>query len=79
MHLGELTKMDKLLITRSDAATLLNLSARSIDYLIAKGRLSSRKFGKRRLISRAAVLKFAKSGCGRISPSGDALSQERHF
>jgi excisionase family DNA binding protein len=61
--------MDKLLITRNDAAVLLNLSTRSIDYLVAKGRLSSRKLGKRRLIPLRAVERIAKLGCGRITPA----------
>jgi excisionase family DNA binding protein len=61
--------MDKLLLTRSDAAALLNLSTRSIDYLVARGRLRSRKLGKRRLIPRAAVEQIANSGCKRITPA----------
>jgi len=63
--------MDKLLVTRNDAAALLNLSTRSIDYLVAKGRLSSRKFGKRRLIPLEAVERIAKRGCGRITPAAN--------
>ena len=59
--------MDKLLLTRKEAAELLSLSARSIDYLIAQGRLPSRKIGKRRLIPRIAVEKMAKDGCGLIT------------
>jgi excisionase family DNA binding protein len=59
--------MDKLLLARKDAAELLNLSTRSIDYLIAQGRLPSRKFGKRRLIPRIAVERVAKNGCARIT------------
>ena len=61
--------MDKLLLTRNEAAEALNLSPRSIDYLVSIGRLTSRKFGKRRLIPREAVEHFAKQGCGRIAPA----------
>jgi excisionase family DNA binding protein len=68
MYPGELLNMDQLLVTRNDAAALLNLSTRSIDYLVAKKRLPSRKFGKRRLIPREAVERIAKHGCGRITP-----------
>jgi excisionase family DNA binding protein len=64
--------MDTLLLTRSEAATLLNLSTRSVDYLILQGRLPSRKLGKRRLIPREAVERIAKSGCGRITPPPEA-------
>jgi len=64
--------MDKLLLTRSEAAAVLNLSTRSIDYLLAEGRLPSRKLGKRRLIPREAVERIAKNGCGRITPAAEA-------
>lgn len=64
--------MDKLLLTRSEAATALSLSKRAIDYLIANGRLTSRKIGKRRLIPREALERFAKCGCGRITPQSGA-------
>jgi excisionase family DNA binding protein len=61
--------MDKLLLTRSEVAAVLNLSTRSVDYLVAEGRLPSRKLGKRRLIPREAVERMAKNGCGRITPA----------
>ena len=61
--------MDTILLTRTEAAATLNLSSRSVDYLIAKGRLPSRKFGRRRLIPRDAVERLAKQGCGRITPA----------
>jgi excisionase family DNA binding protein len=60
--------MDKLLLTRNEAAEVLNLSTRSIDYLVAEGQLPSRKLGKRRLIPRGAVEQMAKTGCPRITP-----------
>ena len=60
--------MDKLLLTRIEAAAALTLSPRSVDYLIASGKLASRKLGKRRLIPRDAVERLAKQGCGRIAP-----------
>lgn len=61
--------MDHILLTRNEAAAALGLSTRTIDYLIASGKLSSRKLGKRRLIPRAGIKQIAKSGCGRITPS----------
>jgi excisionase family DNA binding protein len=61
--------MDTILLTRTEAAAALNLSARSVDYLVAKGRLPSRKFGRRRLIPRDAIERLAKQGCGRITPT----------
>jgi len=68
--------MDKLLLSRNEAAELLNLSTRSVDYLLAEGRLPSRKLGKRRLIPRDAVEKIAKSGCGRITPATDETEKK---
>jgi excisionase family DNA binding protein len=67
--------MDKLLLTRDEAAAILNLSTRSIDYLLAEGRLVSRKLGKRRLIPREAVERIAKNGCGRITPVAEAREE----
>lgn len=68
--------MDKLLLTRIEAAVILNLSTRSIDYLLSEGRLPSRKLGKRRLIPRDAVEKIAKKGCGRITPAPSATERK---
>jgi excisionase family DNA binding protein len=69
MHREMVTLMDKLLLTREEAAAVLNLHTRSIDYLVAQHRLPSRKLGKRRLIPREAVETLAQKGCGRISPA----------
>jgi excisionase family DNA binding protein len=69
--------MDKLLLSRNEAAELLNLSTRSVDYLVAEGRLPSRKFGKRRLIPRDAVERIARNGCGRITPAPEANNDAR--
>jgi len=60
--------MEKLLIGRGEAAAILGISARSVDYLIAKGTLRSRKIGRRRLVPRKAVEQLARVGCGRITP-----------
>ncbi len=61
--------METILVTRREAADLLRLSVRSIDFLISQGRLSSRKVGKRRLIPRAAVERFASHDQARITPA----------
>lgn len=68
--------MDKLLLTRNEAAVALSLSTRSIDYLVSIGKLASRKFGKRRLIPRDAVERLAKQGCDRIVPVQEADERE---
>ncbi len=64
--------MDKYLLNRTEAAEALGLSTRAIDYLVASGKLTSRKLGKRRLIPREAVERIAKNGCGRIAPGPEA-------
>jgi excisionase family DNA binding protein len=58
-----------ILLTRQQAGSLLNLSVRAIDFLIADGRLPSRKIGRRRLVPHDAVERFAKQDHGRIVPS----------
>jgi excisionase family DNA binding protein len=50
---------EKFLFTKAEAAEAIGISARSVDYLIAAGRLPSRKVGKRRLVPRGALEKFA--------------------
>ncbi len=60
--------MDKILVTRTEAAEALGLSVRAIDYLLAQGKLQSRKIGKRRLIPRAAIESFARRDHARIAP-----------
>ncbi|HMK29503.1 MAG TPA: helix-turn-helix domain-containing protein [Terriglobales bacterium] len=63
--------MDKLLLTRAEAAVALGLSTRAIDYLVHQGRLPSRKLGKRRLIPVSAVEAFARRDHARISPEAE--------
>lgn len=50
---------NRLLFSRREVASLLNLSERSVDYLISSGRLPSTKKGRRRLVSRDALECFA--------------------
>ena len=59
-----------LLLTRRAVATQLSLSVRSIDLLLADGRLTPIKFGNRALVSRAQVESLAATGIeGRIRPA----------
>lgn len=51
----------KLLVSREEAAEILSISVRSIDYLIATKRLSTRRIGTRVLIRIEDVRKFARS------------------
>lgn len=51
----------KLLVSREEAAEILSISLRSIDYLVATGRLSNRRIGTRVLIPVEDVRRFARS------------------
>ena len=51
--------MEQILISRHSAAKALDISLRKIDYLIAQGAIPARKLGRRTLIPRAALEKFA--------------------
>ena len=60
--------MDALLIARREAARLLGLSLRCIDYLIQRGELPARRVGRRVLIPRGALEQFARRD--HTSPAG---------
>ena len=56
----ENTTADKVLLTRRDAARLLSVSVRTIDTLLARRELTTRRIGRRRLIPRAELARFAR-------------------
>jgi excisionase family DNA binding protein len=51
----------KLLFSKKDAALLLSLSIRSLEYLIASKELTVRRVGKRILIPRQTLEQFVRS------------------
>jgi excisionase family DNA binding protein len=51
---------EKLLVSRAEAAGLLSISKRALDYLIANGVLSVRRIGSRVLIRREELERFAR-------------------
>ncbi|WP_157466764.1 helix-turn-helix domain-containing protein [Edaphobacter aggregans] len=51
---------DKLLVSREEAAQLLSISQRGLDYLIADRRLPTRRIGGRVLIPVAELRKYAR-------------------
>lgn len=53
--------MEQILVSRQDAARALSISVRSLDYLIAEGKVPVRKLGRRTLIPRSALERFARS------------------
>jgi excisionase family DNA binding protein len=57
----EIRAEEKLLLSRRDAAQVLSISQRALDYLVANQRLPSRRIGKRVLIPVADLRKFARA------------------
>jgi hypothetical protein len=52
---------NKLLVSRQEAAHMLSISARGLDYLIANKHLSTRRIGSRVLIPVIELQHFARS------------------
>jgi excisionase family DNA binding protein len=52
--------MDKLLVSQDEAAQLLSISKRSVEYLVATRQLSTRRIGARSLIPIEEVRKYAR-------------------
>jgi len=52
---------EKLLLSREEAATLLSISRRSLDYLIANKAISVRRIGARVLIPVKDLQRFARA------------------
>jgi hypothetical protein len=51
--------MIPILISKADCAMILGVSVRAIDYLITNKKLESRRLGRRVLVVRSSVLRFA--------------------
>lgn len=58
---------EQILVTRKEAARLISVSLRSLDYLILLGDLPTRRVGRRVLISRRALEQFARRDHPRLS------------
>jgi len=57
--------MEQLLYERGEAAArILNISVRLVDYYIAEGEIAARRFGRRVLISRKELERFARRDHG---------------
>ncbi|MGH9508973.1 MAG: helix-turn-helix domain-containing protein [Terriglobales bacterium] len=53
-------RSEKLLLSKREAAHLLSVSSRTIDYLIARQQLPIRRIGRRTLIPKRALELFAR-------------------
>jgi excisionase family DNA binding protein len=53
--------MNPLLLSKHEAAQLLGVSVRSLEHLISRGEIPTRRIGRRVLICRSALESFAKT------------------
>jgi len=65
-----MTITDKLLYTKREAAQLLSISLRSLDYLIVSQQLATRRIGRRVLVHRDSVEQFARTDHVSIHTAG---------
>jgi excisionase family DNA binding protein len=56
-----LLRMDTLLLSKYEAARLLGLSIRSLEHLISRKEIPTRRIGRRVLITRSTIESFAKA------------------
>lgn len=56
-----LLRMDTLLLSKYEAARLLGLSVRSLEHLISRKEIPTRRIGRRVLIPRSAAESFARA------------------
>lgn len=52
---------ERLLVARREAARMLSISVRAVDYLIAQGELAARRIGTRVLVSVADLRRYARA------------------
>ena len=73
--ISEMKSSDSILVSKRTAAHLLGLSIRSIELLIASKQLVSRKVGRRRLIPRVELERFARRDTPVIGSAGQSESR----
>jgi excisionase family DNA binding protein len=54
------SRPQRILFSKSDAATMLSLSVRSVENLIRAGHLRARRIGSRTLVTRASLERLAR-------------------
>jgi len=62
----------RLLYDRREAARQLSISVRSLDYLIARKQLETRRIGRKVLITRASLVRYAAGNHYVITSRSDA-------
>lgn len=58
---AQLAAEDKILVGRHEAAGMLSISCRALDYLVANKELSARRIGSRVLIAVSDLRRFARA------------------
>lgn len=69
--------MDKILVSKKEAAALLGISLRTVENLIARKELESRRIGRRRLIPRVSLEKLARRDTPSASLEGAEVRDGR--
>ena len=62
---------ERILLDRKSAAAAISLSVRGLDYLIATGKIRVRRLGKRVLVPREELERFARRDTPKIVPRED--------
>jgi excisionase family DNA binding protein len=65
--------MDMLLLSKHEAAQMLGVSLRTLEYLISRGEITTRRIGRRVLISRSALEVFVSQ----IFPPSSVVSEDK--
>jgi len=65
---------DRLLYDRKTAARLLSISVRSLDYIIAAKGLETRRIGRKVLVTRASLIRYAAGNHFAITSRSDAAT-----
>lgn len=68
---------EQILLSRREAAKALAVSLRTLDTLISSKQLSVRRIGRRRLIPRVALEKFARADHQTLPPANLAAEHAR--
>lgn len=63
---------EPILLSRRDGAQLLGISLRSLDYAIASGLIRPRRIGRRVMLPRSELLRFASKDHAQIVPTPEA-------
>ena len=73
-----MVEVEKFLFNRREAALSLGVSIRSVDYLIAGGKLETRRIGKKVLVTRESLRLFARGHhTDPIRPAAPDLTSHR--